>query len=78
MREQFSFDVFLSHSAKDQAVVRAVAERLRADGLRDWLKRANEDGETPVKHIDFRGERFDAMSVRRWREKVLAAGGRGH
>src|SRR5271166_6487086 len=36
-RDQFSFDVFLSHSSKDKAVVRAVAERLRADGLRVWL-----------------------------------------
>ena len=37
MTNEFSFDVFLSHSSKDQAVVRAVAERLRADGLRVWL-----------------------------------------
>jgi hypothetical protein len=29
--------VFLSHSAKDKAVVRAVAERLRTDGLRVWF-----------------------------------------
>ena len=32
-----SFDVFLSHSSKDKAVVRAVAERLRADGLKVWF-----------------------------------------
>jgi len=37
MSDQFPFDVFLSHSSKDKAVVRAVAERLRADGLRVWL-----------------------------------------
>jgi hypothetical protein len=35
--EAFTHDVFLSHSAKDKAVVRAVAERLRSDGLRVWL-----------------------------------------
>jgi len=29
----FIHDVFLSHSAKEKAVVRAVAERLRTDGL---------------------------------------------
>jgi hypothetical protein len=29
--------VFLSHSTKDKAVVRAVAERLKADGLRVWF-----------------------------------------
>src|ERR1017187_8001572 len=33
----FTHDVFLSHSAKDKAVVRAVAERVRKDGLRVWF-----------------------------------------
>ena len=37
MNTNFTHDVFLSHSSKDKAVVRAVAERLRADGLRVWL-----------------------------------------
>ena len=40
----FTHDVFLSHSSKDKAVVRAVAERLRADGLRVWF---DEWGFTP-------------------------------
>jgi len=31
--ETFTYDLFLSHSAKDKAVVRPLAERLRADGL---------------------------------------------
>ena len=35
--DAFQFDVFLSHSAKDKAVVRAVAERLRKDGLKVWF-----------------------------------------
>jgi WD40 repeat protein len=34
---QFLFDVFLSHSTKDKPVVRAIAERLRGDGLRVWF-----------------------------------------
>ena len=33
----FEFDVFLSYSAKDKAVVDTVAKRLRADGLRVWF-----------------------------------------
>src|ERR687895_2938797 len=33
----FTYDIFLSHSSKDKGVVRAVAERLRADGLRVWF-----------------------------------------
>jgi hypothetical protein len=37
MPEQFHYDVVLSYSAQDKAVVRAVAERLRADGVRVWL-----------------------------------------
>jgi small GTP-binding protein len=35
--DDFSYDVFLSHSSKDKDVVRAVAERLRADALRVWF-----------------------------------------
>ena len=34
---QFQFDVFLSHSAKDKAVVRELAARLQRDGVRVWL-----------------------------------------
>ena len=34
MSEASSFDFFLSHSAKNEAVMRPRAERLRADGLR--------------------------------------------
>jgi small GTP-binding protein len=37
MPDEFAFDVFLSHSSKDKAVVREVAERLRKDGLRVWF-----------------------------------------
>ena len=37
MADAFQYDVFLSHSAKDKAVVRPLAERLRKDGLKVWL-----------------------------------------
>ena len=37
MPDDFKYDVFLSHSAKDKPIVRDVAERLRKDGLRVWL-----------------------------------------
>ncbi len=33
----FTYDDFLSHSAKDKAVVRDVAERLRKDGVKVWF-----------------------------------------
>ena len=31
------YDVFLSHSARDKAIVRAVVERLKRDGLKVWF-----------------------------------------
>jgi hypothetical protein len=46
--ETFTHDVFLSHSAKDKAVVRAVAERLRNDGLRVWFDEWELKPEVPL------------------------------
>lgn len=34
---KFIYDVFLSHSSKDKAIVRDIAERLRKDGLKVWF-----------------------------------------
>ena len=42
--------------------------------VRDYLKRVSENGTKPVRQIVFEGERFDVMSVRRWRDKVLSDG----
>lgn len=58
-----AFPVFL--------VIRNSEGEVRWMEVRDWLKRASEDGTKPVKQIVFEGERFDVMSVRRWRERVL-------
>lgn len=37
MTETFTYDVFISHSAKDKPVARELAERLKRDGLRVWF-----------------------------------------
>ena len=37
MSTEFTCDAFLSHSAKDKAVVRSIAERLRQDWLKVWF-----------------------------------------
>ena len=37
MSASFKYDVFLSHSEADKGVVREVATRLKADGVRVWL-----------------------------------------
>ena len=46
MPDDFPDDVFLSHSAKDKAVVRPLAERLRADGVKH--------SDFGFRHSDFR------------------------
>ena len=38
MSEQFLFNVFLSHSVKDKAIARQIAELLRSDGFRVWFE----------------------------------------
>jgi TIR domain len=37
MSNELTYDVFLTHSAKDKAVVRPLAERLQNDGLKVWF-----------------------------------------
>jgi hypothetical protein len=37
MSETFEYDVFISHSSKDNTAARELAERLKADGPRVWL-----------------------------------------
>jgi len=37
MADRFTYDVFLSHNARDKPRVRALAEELRAAGLRVWF-----------------------------------------
>lgn len=53
-------------------VIRNSEGEVRWMEVRDWLKHASENGKKPVKQIVFDGERFDVMSVRRWRERVLS------
>jgi small GTP-binding protein len=54
MAEQFKFDVFLSHSFKDKAVVRPIAQRLRSDGLKvwfdEWMLKPGEDHAARLEH----------------------------
>ncbi len=37
MADEFQYYVFLNHSSKDKDIVRAVADRFRADGLKVWF-----------------------------------------
>jgi hypothetical protein len=55
-------------------VVRNSEGEVRWVEVRDWLRRASDGGRKAVKEIVFEGERFDVMSVRRWRDRVLRDG----
>jgi hypothetical protein len=52
-------------------VIRNSEGEVRWMEVRDYLKRASDDGQKPVKQIVFAGKRLDVMSVRRWRDEVL-------
>jgi hypothetical protein len=52
-------------------VVRNSDGEVRWMEVRDRLIRARAKGQKAVKQMVFKGERFDVMSVRRWREKAL-------
>ena len=55
-------------------VIRNSEGEVRWMEVRDWLKRESDNGKKPVTQIVFEGERFDVMSVRRWRDRVLGGG----
>lgn len=57
-------------------VIRNAEGEVRRMEVRDWLKGASDNGRKPVEPIGFAGERFDEMSVRRWRERVVGADAR--
>lgn len=52
-------------------VIRSSEGEVRWMEVRDWLKRESDNGKMAVRQIVFEGERFDVMSVRRWRERAL-------
>jgi hypothetical protein len=52
-------------------VIRTSDGEVRWMEVREWLKRATENGKKKVTQIVFEGERFNVMSVRRWRDRVL-------
>ena len=56
-------------------LIRASDGEVRWMEIRDYLKSESDDGKKPVKRIVFDGERFDVMSVRRWRDRVLGEHG---
>ena len=53
-------------------VIRNSQGKVRWMEVRGWLKTAVANSLDSVNQIIFEGERFDVMSVRRWRDRILA------
>ncbi len=52
-------------------IIRNSKGEIRWMEVRDWLMKASNNGKKQVNQIVFKGERFDVMSVRRWRKQAL-------
>jgi hypothetical protein len=53
-------------------VIRDSEGNVRWMEIREQLRKATDNGKKEVSQIEFRGERFDVMSIRRLRSKVLS------
>jgi small GTP-binding protein len=53
-------------------VIRNSEGEVRWMEIRDFLKHESNNGKKSIKQFAYQGERFDVMSVRRWREKLLS------
>jgi small GTP-binding protein len=54
-------------------VIRTSNEEIRWMNVTEYLRQATEDGTKEVSQIDFKGERFDAISVRKWRDTIISS-----
>ena len=71
LKKQRHAEYWMAQAFPVLLVIRNSEGEVRWMEVRDWLKRASDNGKKPVRQIAFKGERFDVMSVRRWREKLL-------
>ena len=62
---------WMAQSFAVMLVIRTSGGEIRCMEVRDWLKRASNEGQRKVKEIVFDGSRFDVMTVRHWRESAL-------
>ena len=73
LKKQRHAEYWMTQAFPVLLVIRNSEGEVRRMEVRDWLKRASDTGQKPVKQIVFEGEWFDVMSVRRWRERVMGS-----
>jgi len=69
--EQRHAAYWMNHDSPVFLVHRSSKGKVRWMEVRDHLKKVTNDGQKQVRQIVFDGNRFDVMSVRRWRDEVL-------
>ncbi len=62
---------WMSQAFPVMLIIRNSEGEVRWMEVREWLRRESDNGKKPVTQIVFEGERFDVMSVRRWRDRML-------
>ena len=72
LKKQHHAEYWMAQTFPVLLVIRNSEGEVRWMHVSAYLERESADGKI-VKQIVFEGERFDVMSVRRWRERVLAA-----
>jgi hypothetical protein len=59
------------HAYAVMVVIRTSDGEIRWMDVSTYLRRERKEGKTAVKQVVFQAERFDAMSVRAWRDRIL-------
>jgi small GTP-binding protein len=72
MKDQRHVSYWMQQAFPVLLIIRNSEGEVRWMEVRNWLKFASENGKKPVKQIIFDGQRFDVMSIRRWRDRLLA------
>jgi WD40 repeat protein len=75
IRDQRQAQYWMAQVFPVMLVIRNSEGHVRWMEVRSWLKQISGAGDKLVKHIVFEGEQFDVMSIRRWRDRVLASRG---
>ena len=75
MPETFDYDVFISHSSKDKAVVHPLAKRLQKDGLKvrfdEWVRKPGDNFPAKIEEGLEHSHVLASPSLPYWRRGIL-------
>ena len=71
IKKERNLSYWMSQKFPVLLVIRNSDGEVRWMEIRDWLKLESNNAAKLIKQFEFKGDRFDVMSIRRWREKML-------